>query len=121
VDRKAFTLIELLIVIAVLGILVALILPRFGDVRSDANTKVCVANLRGLASAMAIYETKENTDGAWGTAPWIVTNLIAWKYIATAPYCPLDSDKTGYVLHPDDATHPDYATCPEGETDHVWP
>ena len=119
--RKGFTLIELLIVIAILGILVALILPRFSDVRDDANTKVCIGNLRGLSSAMATYETKENIDGAWGTGPWTIAHMVDWKFIATVPFCPLDSGSTGYTLHPDDATHPDYATCPEKPATHVWP
>ena len=114
----AFTLIELLIVIAILGILVALILPRFADVRDDANTKVCVANLRGLVSAMNTYEVKENvvstwnwaTDAANGTA-----DLETWGYLADEPSCPVGGT---YSLAgvAGSAT----ATCSEGSP-HVWP
>jgi len=123
-NRKAFTLIELLIVIAILGILVALILPRFGDVREDANTKVCTANLRGLASAMATYETKENN----GLVPWgslAVTDLETWGYVADEPFCPYEATtKTSYTLVAGaTSTDMDYATCPQVGTyaDHVWP
>ena len=130
-SRKAFTLIELLIVIAILGILVALILPRFADVRTDANTKVCVANLRGLASAMATYEAKENKDIDWGTDA-VVTDLVDWNYIAAEPFCPYETGttKTSYTLHPSSGSTPDYASCPHGPTaqggdnaypDHKWP
>jgi len=120
VKVKGFTLIELLIVIAVLGILVALILPRFGDVRQDANTKVCVANLRGLASAMAIYETRQNDDTiAWGSMT--PQDLVDWEYIAAVPYCPYETGtKDHYVLVPGS---PDLATCPNvgQNADHLWP
>lgn len=120
-----FTLIELLIVIAVLGILVALILPRFADVRTDANTKVCTANLRGLASAMAIYETRENKDVTWSSAT--VANLVTWGYIAAEPYCPYESSettKTSYTLSegsPDKAACPNYGTGTGQYPDHKWP
>ncbi len=123
-NKKAFTLIELLIVIAILGILVALILPRFGTVREDANTKVCTANLRGLASAMATYETKENN----GLVPWgtvTAANLVTLGYLASEPFCPYAMEsKTPYVLHAGaTAGDMDYATCPNvaTHTEHEWP
>lgn len=117
---KGFTLLELLIVVAVLGILVALILPRFADVRTDANAKVCTANLRGLASAMAIYETRQNVDLEWNTRA--VSDLLSWDYVAKEPYCPYETGaaKTAYSLQ---TGTPDQATCPRVGTypDHKWP
>jgi prepilin-type N-terminal cleavage/methylation domain-containing protein len=130
VKTKGFTLIELLIVIAILGILVSLILPRFADVREDANTKVCVANMRGLVSAMAIYETRQNGDVAWGTAPYTAANLVTWGYVATEPRCPYESGKSSpksYTLVPNGGGLPDRVNCPNGPNvsneykDHVWP
>jgi len=125
-NNTGFTLIELLIVISVLGILVALILPRFGDVRESANTKVCVANLRGLASAMAIYETRNNGDSPWGTSPFTAVNLVYWGYIAAEPFCPYEQQEAtpgSYTLVPDVSGQPDRATCPNvGQyNEHVWP
>ncbi|MFH1061317.1 MAG: prepilin-type N-terminal cleavage/methylation domain-containing protein [Candidatus Omnitrophota bacterium] len=123
---KGFTLIELLIVIAILGILVSLILPRFADVREDANTKVCVANMRGLVSAMSIYETRQNNDANWGTAPYTVANLVIWGYIAAEPRCPYENGKSSpksYTLVPSGGGLPDRASCPNigSYADHVWP
>ncbi|MBU4304651.1 MAG: prepilin-type N-terminal cleavage/methylation domain-containing protein [Candidatus Omnitrophica bacterium] len=125
-NKKGFTLIELLIVIAILGILVALILPRFSDVRTDANTKVCVANLRGLASAMATYETKENKDVTWGGAATGADELVTWQYIAAEPFCPYEQTKAtpvAYTLVPSAGNVPDKATCPNvgAYADHLWP
>ena len=117
-SKKGFTLIELLIVIAILGILVALILPRFADVREDANTKVCVANLRGLVSAMNTYEVKENVSSTWDwavNAPNGTTDLVSWGYLADEPSCP-----TGGTYTLAGAAGSATATCSEGGT-HVWP
>ena len=121
--RKGFTLIELLIVIAILGILVALILPRFADVREDANTKVCVANLRGLASAMLTYETKANRTVAWGSCT--AANLVTWNYVSSEPHCPYETGASpaAYPLVAAAGSVPAHATCPQVATytDHKWP
>jgi len=126
VKTKGFTLIELLIVIAILGILVSLILPRFADVREDANSKVCVANMRGLVSAMAIYETRQNTDANWGSVPYTVASLVDWGYIATEPRCPYEdgeSSPVSYTLVASGGGLTDRVTCPNvgSYADHVWP
>lgn len=122
VMRKGFTLIELLIVIAILGILVALILPRFSDIREDANTKVCVANLRGLASAMATYETRYNSSSiSWDTMD--TTDLKDLGYISTAVACPVGN--VAYALVEGATGNADYATCGNvavtGCEGHKWP
>jgi prepilin-type N-terminal cleavage/methylation domain-containing protein len=57
----AFTLIELLTVIAIIGILAAIIIPTVGRVRESARAAVCTSNLRQLGFAMAMY-ANENKD-----------------------------------------------------------
>lgn len=52
---RAFTLIELLIVIAIIAVLVALLMPAFVSARHQSRARVCVANLRQLASATLMY------------------------------------------------------------------
>ncbi|MDR1282682.1 MAG: DUF1559 domain-containing protein [Opitutaceae bacterium] len=51
----AFTLIELLTVIAIIGILAAIILPTVGKVRESAKTAQCASNLRQIAAAAQLY------------------------------------------------------------------
>lgn len=114
--KNAFTLIELLIVIAILGILVALILPRFADIRTDANTKVCKANLRGLVSAMNTYETKENKPAGFNWTGMSVQDLVDWQYLATAPTCP--EPTYSYTIQTTDGKPT--ATCSKGSP-HEWP
>lgn len=51
----AFTLIELLTVIAIIGILAAILIPVVGAVRDKARVSVCLSNLRQLGGAVHLY------------------------------------------------------------------
>lgn len=53
--RSAFTLIELLTVIAIIGILAAILIPTVGAVRAKAASAKSVSNLRQLGSALQMY------------------------------------------------------------------
>jgi prepilin-type N-terminal cleavage/methylation domain-containing protein/prepilin-type processing-associated H-X9-DG protein len=53
--RAAFTLIELLTVIAIIGILAAILIPVVGRVRESARSSACVSNLRQISTAFTLY------------------------------------------------------------------
>lgn len=50
-----FTLVEMLIVIAILAILTALLFPVFAQARKQSKQDVCLSNLRQLGQAAAMY------------------------------------------------------------------
>ncbi|NOW05927.1 prepilin-type N-terminal cleavage/methylation domain-containing protein [Clostridium beijerinckii] len=50
---KGFTLVELIIVIAIIAILAAIAIPKFGTVRTNANTKTDIATAKTIATAVA--------------------------------------------------------------------
>ena len=56
--RNAFTLVESLVVIAIIALMMALLLPALRRARSDADTVICLSNLQQLGNAAALYTTQ---------------------------------------------------------------
>ncbi len=61
-DTRAFTLIELLTVIAIIGILAAILIPVIGTVREKAHVSVCRSNLREVGKAATMYALENNEE-----------------------------------------------------------
>lgn len=57
-NRKGFTLVELVVVIAIIGILAGIAIPRFLDATASARGAKIVADMRTLQSAEMIYYAK---------------------------------------------------------------
>jgi len=51
----AFTLIELLVVVAILALLISILLTSLGRARRQANSVVCLANLRSIGQTLVTY------------------------------------------------------------------
>ena len=80
-SHAGFTLIELLTVIAIIGILAAIIIPTVGSVRQSAQASACLSNLRQIGLAAILY-TNDNKgrlpDAGTGTDPQWARTLSAY-------------------------------------------
>ncbi|MEN6383670.1 MAG: type II secretion system protein [Phycisphaerales bacterium] len=60
--RKAFTLVELLVVISIIAILLAVLLPALNKAKEGARTIVCSTNLKNYGSALQMYANSNNNS-----------------------------------------------------------
>ncbi|MBN1231773.1 MAG: prepilin-type N-terminal cleavage/methylation domain-containing protein [Candidatus Coatesbacteria bacterium] len=60
-NKKGFTLIELMIVVVIIGILAAIAIPRFTSIKDEANKSSCRANMHQIATAENMYYAVANT------------------------------------------------------------
>lgn len=81
-----FTLIELMIVIAIIAILAAILVPNFIRARAQGQLTACKSNLKNIGTAMEMYSTDWS-----GKYPSPITSSKAKltpNYLKTIPTCP---------------------------------
>jgi len=86
-SRKAgFTLVEIMIVVAIIGLLAAIAIPNFVKARTASQKNACIANLKqmdGAKASWALELKKNNSDTP------VDTDLFgATSYIRDKPECP---------------------------------
>jgi len=68
ISRRGFTLVEMLVVIAVIGVLIALLLPAIQAARESARRTACKSNLRQVGQALQMHHEARGTFPAgWTT------------------------------------------------------
>lgn len=75
INREAFTLVELLVVVAIIALLVAVLLPALGKAREAARAAVCMSNQRQSYTGLGMYAAD------WG-------NVITYKTVGAGPVLP---------------------------------
>jgi len=93
-SRKGFTLIELMIVIAIIAILAAILIPNFIRARAQSQLSACEANEKNVATALEMYATDNGGNYPTGSGTALPSGALWSNYIRTNPVCP--SNKAAY-------------------------
>jgi prepilin-type N-terminal cleavage/methylation domain-containing protein len=106
-NRKGFTLVEIMIVVAIIGLLAAIAIPNFVRARETALKNACIANMKQIQGAIQVWaiDTGAASNATAGTGDLVLNYIKAWPKCGTATYAVPTVDGT--------------PTCPSGTTGHT--
>lgn len=85
---RAFTLVEVMITILIIGVLVAIAVPNFMSARARSQQKTCIANLHSIEGAKEQWAMEKKKGSTDTPATTDLVGTTTDGYIKSYPTCP---------------------------------
>jgi type II secretion system protein G len=99
--ERGFTLLELMVVVAIISIIAAILVPNFFHARAQAAVSACEANIRAIATAAELFYSDNQLYPTAGISPVSTSfgdgNTTVGRYLSQAPLDPA-SGGSGYTF-----------------------
>lgn len=93
INRKSgFTLVEIMIVVAIIGLLAAIAIPNFVRARTTSQMNACINNLRLIDAAKQQWALEQRQQGASTPGGSDLQPYLGHGSAGELPTCPADSD-----------------------------
>ena len=81
-NKKGFSLVELMIVVVIMGILIAVAIPLYGTITTNAKNKTCASNIDSIKNAAVAFYTEHGRPA----------DMSELSFEGGAPKCPWGAD-----------------------------